>query len=139
MAIGERPPAGPRGAIGAAGEAAATERLRDLGWLVLGRNLRVGPDELDVVALEPGRPPTLVIVEVRSRTGSRFGAAAESVDDRKVARLYRATMALRRVGHPTIDPELTGLTSWRVDLVTMGRRQDGAWAVEGHLRGLAPP
>ena len=139
MAIGERSPAGPRGAIGAAGEAAATARLRDLGWLVLGRNLRVGQDELDVVALEPGRPPTLVIVEVRSRTGSRFGAAAESVDDRKVARLYRAAMALRRVGHPAIDPELTDLPSWRVDLVTMARLHDGAWAVEGHLRGLAPP
>jgi putative endonuclease len=139
MAIGERPPAGPRGIIGAAGEAAAADRLRDLGWTVLGRNLQLAETELDIVALEPGRRPTLVIVEVRSRTGSRFGGAAESVDRAKVARLYRAAMTLRRLGHAAISPEMTSLPSWRVDLVTMVRQTDGDWAVDGHLRGLSPP
>ncbi len=65
---------------------------------MLARNLRVGRDEIDIVALEPGSPPTLVVVEVRSRSRPGFGSAVETVDRRKVARLYRALAALPREG-----------------------------------------
>lgn len=133
-----RPPAGPRGSVGAAAEDAAAGHLRDLGWTVLARNLRLGPDELDIVALEPGRRPVLVIVEVRSRSGPAFGAAIESVDARKVARLYRAALRLRRGGHTALSPTRVPPSSWRVDLMAMRLRGDG-WQLERHLRGLAPP
>ena len=139
MATSERPPSGPRGLVGAAAEDAAAGHLAGLGWQILGRNLRLGEDELDIVALEPGRRATLVVVEVRSRSGTRFGSATESVDGRKVARLYRAALSLRRGGHPFIDLEIAGLPSWRVDLLAMARARDGGWDVEQHLRGLAPP
>lgn len=135
----DRPPAGPRGLVGAAAEDAAASYLGDLGWSIAGRNVRLGDDELDIVALEPGRRDTLVIVEVRSRSGTGFGAAVESIDARKVARLYRAALALRRGGHAGIELEFTALPSWRVDLVAMTRVGSGAWSVEQHLRGLAPP
>ena len=139
MAIGERPPAGPRGAIGAAAEDAAAEHLANLGWELLARNLRVERDELDIVALEPGRRPTVVVVEVRSRSQAAFGSAAESVDGAKVARLYRAALALRRGGYGLVELDLLGLPSWRVDLLSLQRTCDGGWAVRQHLRGLAPP
>ena len=132
-----RPPAGPRGQVGAAAEAAAVCHLSDKGWAILARNVRLGRDELDIVALEPGPPSCLVLVEVRSRSTAAFGSPRESVDARKVARLYRAGMALRRQGYPGLDRSIARLP-WRVDLLTLVRRA-GAWRVEVHVRGLETP
>ncbi len=134
-----RPPAGPRGAVGAAAEDAAAAHLHALGWSVLARNLRVGTVELDIVALEPGPRRTLVIVEVRSRSSPGFGAAIESVDGRKVLRLYRAALSLRRVGHPALALAEMAPVSWRVDLLTLRCAMGSGWSVEHHLRGLMPP
>ena len=139
MPTSERPPAGPRGIVGALAEDAAAEHLAGLGWTILARNLRVAVDEIDIVALEPARRPILVIVEVRSRSGARFGAAVESVDARKVSRLYRAALSLRQGGHRGLQLEMTGLPAWRVDLIGLRRGPGSSWTVESHLRGLAPP
>ena len=135
----QRTPAGPRGAIGAAAEAAAADDLRRRGWVVLGRNLRVGRDEIDILAREPGSPAVLVVLEVRARTRPGFGSPLESVDRRKVARLYRAAWALRRGGHPAVDAAELAHLRWRVDLLTLRRSASGEWRVEQHLRGLQPP
>jgi putative endonuclease len=133
----ERPPAGPRGRTGAAAETAAALHLTALGWVILGRNLRFGRDELDLLARTPKPVRELVAVEVRARSGPAFGDALESVDARKVARLYRSVAALRRVGHPSLGPGPLR-ESVRVDLVTLRRSRDG-WVVQFHLRGLEPP
>ncbi len=138
MLFDARPPAGPRGAIGAAAEEAAAAYLQRMGWTVLARNLQFGQDEVDIVAQEPGDVLMTVVVEVRSRTGVRFGTALESVDGRKVARLYRAAMTLRRRGHPAVPRALTATSDWRVDLLALQRTGRG-WVVETHLRGLSPP
>jgi Holliday junction resolvase-like predicted endonuclease len=139
MPSSQRAPAGPRGALGAAAETAVSTYLRDLGWTVLGRNLWVGRDEIDILAREPVPSDVLVVLEVRARSRPGFGAAVESVDGRKVARLYRAAWGLRRWGHPAVvAKDLVGVV-WRVDLVTVGRMADGSWQVERHLRGLQPP
>lgn len=132
-----RRPSGPRGIIGARAEDAAVRHLSALGWTILGRNERVGPDEIDIVALEPGDAMTLVLIEVRSRSGPRFGAATESLDRRKVARLYRAALALSR-GAGTFTVPGPPRPPWRVDLLALRRRGDG-WQVEAHVRGLTPP
>lgn len=131
-------PAGPRGRVGAAAEDAAAAHLMRAGWAVLARNLRLDRDEVDILACEGGPEGVLVVVEVRSASGRSFGSPLESVDRRKVWRLYRATMMLRREGHPALSPSLLRGRAWRVDLLTMRRGQDG-WTVEHHLRGLAPP
>ncbi len=133
-----RPPAGPRGRVGASAEDAAAAHLVRAGWAVLARNLHLDRDEVDILAREGGPGGVLVVVEVRSVSGRSFGSPLESVDRRKVARLYRATMTLRRAGHPTLSPSLLRGRAWRVDLLTMRRSPDG-WTVEHHLRGLAPP
>jgi putative endonuclease len=57
------------------------------GYVILGTNVRVGRDELDVVALD-GR--TLVIVEVRLRAADAAVDPFTSVTGPKVARLRRA-------------------------------------------------
>ena len=125
--------------MGAAAEDAAAVHLASLGWIVLARNVRIGTDEIDIIALEPAADGIIVVVEVRSRSGPRFGAAVESVDARKVARLYRAVGALRRGGHPALASFLHSTKAWRVDLLTLRRQPSGGWVIDGYVRGLTPP
>lgn len=68
------------------------------GWHILGRQVRVGRAELDLVATDPGPPGALVIVEVRWRSRRDFGLPEETVDGRKRARLHRAGFALLESG-----------------------------------------
>ncbi len=103
---------------------------------MLARNVRIGPDELDILARDPH--DILAVVEVRSRSGPSFGSGVESVDARKVNRLYRAAAALRRSGHPAMGPGPLP-RPLRVDLVTLRRDVRGSWQVAAHLRGLEPP
>jgi Holliday junction resolvase-like predicted endonuclease len=62
---------------------------------VLAKHLRVGRAELDLVAIDPGPPPALVVVEVRWRSRRDFGLPEETVDNRKRSRLHRAGFSLR--------------------------------------------
>ena len=59
------------------------------GWTVVGRQVHVGRAELDIVAIDPGPPEELVIVEVRWRRRRDFGLAEDTVDRRKRARLHQ--------------------------------------------------
>jgi putative endonuclease len=83
---------------GDAAEAAVAAHLVALGWHVLGAHVHVGRAEVDLVAVDPGPQPTLVIVEVRWRGRRDFGLPEETVDGRKRARLHRAGFALRELG-----------------------------------------
>jgi putative endonuclease len=69
--------------LGDDAEALVAERLADQGWTILARNIHVGRHELDLVAVDPGPTPRLVIVEVRLRSTRAFGLAEETVDFRK--------------------------------------------------------
>jgi putative endonuclease len=77
--------------LGDRAEDVVAERLAQAGWSILGRNVRVGRDELDLVAVDPGPPRALVVIEVRWRGSRGFGLAEETVDGRKRARIHRAT------------------------------------------------
>jgi Holliday junction resolvase-like predicted endonuclease len=68
------------------------------GWTVLARNVHVGRSELDIVAVDPGPPGRLVVVEVRWRRSRSFGLAEESFDARKRARLVRGIGRLLEAG-----------------------------------------
>src|SRR3954451_18118044 len=73
-----------------AGDAAETlvaDRLIEAGWTVMARNVHVGRHEIDLVAVDPGPPAALVIIEVRWRTGRDFGLPEETVDHRKRVRV----------------------------------------------------
>lgn len=83
---------------GDAAESLVVGRLEAAGWTILGRNVRVGRAELDIVGLDPGPPARLVIVEVRARSRRDFGLAEETVDHRKRARLRTALAVLRERG-----------------------------------------
>jgi len=57
------------------------------GLTIVGRNFRTRFGEIDLIARDGS---TLVFVEVRLRTSSRFGGAAESITTAKRARLVAA-------------------------------------------------
>ena len=97
MTVDVPPPDRTRTAAQLAGDAAETlvlARLVEAGWTVLARNVHVGRHELDVVAVDPGPPPALVIVEVRWRRSRGFGLAEETVDHRKRTRVRQAAYGL---------------------------------------------
>ena len=119
---------------GAFAEQQAVAYLEELGWRVVVRNVRLGRDEIDAVAVDPGPPRTLVVVEVRSVRTSAFGPPEERVDRAKVGRLYRAVAAL---GDALETDDRDRALPRRVDLVIVDRR---SWPTQiRHLRALEPP
>ena len=74
---------------GDAAERLVAERLVARGWRVLARNVHAGRSELDIVAVDPGPPARLVVVEVRCRCSRDFGGAEETFNYRKRANLRR--------------------------------------------------
>jgi Holliday junction resolvase-like predicted endonuclease len=73
--------------LGDAAERLVAERLTARGWRVLAMNVRAGRSELDIVAVDPGPPERLVVVEVRYRRSRGFGLPEETFDYRKRAQL----------------------------------------------------
>lgn len=119
---------------GALAEAEAAAYLEGLGWRVIARNLTVGRAEIDVLAVDPGPPATLVNVEVRGLRTAAFGTPEERVDRIKVGRLYRA---LAGIGRALESDHGVGQLPRRVDLVVVDRRS-GRTEIR-HLRALEPP
>ncbi|HEV8516205.1 MAG TPA: YraN family protein [Candidatus Limnocylindrales bacterium] len=124
---------------GRRGERLVADRLGAAGWTILGQGVRVGRDEIDLVAIDPGPPPTLVFVEVRSVATTRFGLPEESVDRAKVRHAYRAAMTLRATGRLPEGTPLPRLR-WRIDLVSVEDRpslgRDLGGPIIRHLREL---
>ncbi len=120
-----RPPS--RQLIGRRGEDAAAEHLLHQGYSVLERNWRCRWGELDIIACDG---PTLVVVEVKTRTGDRFGTPAEAVTPTKYRRL-------RRLAGLWLDEQPRGFAAVRFDVVAvlLDLRTD-ALAVT-HIRGIS--
>ena len=108
----------PAQVAGDAAEAAVAASLVTKGWRVLGSRVRVGRSELDLVAIDPGPPSALVIVEVRWRGRRDFGLPEETVDGRKRARLRAAAFTLREHGRLPDGSPLPNLPL-RFDLVVV--------------------
>ena len=75
-------------ALGISGENLACDALSRQGYAILARRYRTRIGEIDIVAMDG---PTLVFVEVKTRTSEEFGAPAEAVTRRKQRRIV--TMA----------------------------------------------
>jgi putative endonuclease len=85
---------------GARGESLAAAWLELSGHEVIGRNVRLGGVEVDLVARAGD---THVVVEVKLRGRADFGGAALAVDRTKRVRLMRAARALESSGNVRID------------------------------------
>jgi len=84
--------------LGDEAEQLVADRLAARGWQILARKVHAGRSELDIVAVDPGPPARLVVVEVRRRGSTAFGTAEETVDYRKQALLRRGVARLLESG-----------------------------------------
>lgn len=111
-------------ALGRFGEDLAARHLEGAGLEVVARNWRCSEGEIDIVARDGD---TLVVCEVKTRSGTAFGDPAEAVTADKATRLRR--LCLRYLA-----AEGLGWRDLRFDVVTVLRHPD-ADPVVTHLRG----
>jgi putative endonuclease len=119
---------------GDAAEDAVAAALAAAGWRVLGARVRVGRQELDLVGVDPGPPPALVVVEVRWRSSRAFGLPEETVDCVKLARLRRGAAALAARGTLGGGSALPSLPL-RIDVVAVEPGPGGRLRLRHH-RGV---
>jgi putative endonuclease len=111
--------------LGQQGEELAAKLLTEAGLSVIGRNWRCTLGEIDIVALD-GR--TLVICEVKTRSGVRFGTPIEAVTRPKAHRLRRLAVAWVRA-HGLVFDQI------RIDVIGVLRAPSGEFSLE-HVRGV---
>jgi Holliday junction resolvase-like predicted endonuclease len=104
--------------LGDTAERLVAERLTARGWRVLARNVHAGRSELDIVAVDPGPPPRLVVVEVRWRRSREFGLPEETLDHAKRTQLRRGVARLLDAGRLPDGSELPHLPA-AVDLAVV--------------------
>lgn len=123
--------------LGDAAEEQVAEQLAASGWTVLGRNLRFGRNEVDILAVDSGPPATLVVVEVRWRTSRAFGVGEETFDWRKRGHL-RAAVGRLLDSSALADGTALPRLPIRIDLVIVepGERS-GPLRVRHHRDALA--
>lgn len=73
--------------LGNEGEAAARRYLLEQGYAILYYNLRLGKDEIDIVAEHEGE---LIIVEVKTRATNSYGVPEDFITPHKEACMIRA-------------------------------------------------
>lgn len=114
--------------LGRAGEQRAVDLLVRDGYDVADRNWRCSDGEIDIVAV---RRDVVAVVEVKTRTSTRYGHPLEALDARKTDRLWRLAMMWAR-SHPDVSRG----RHMRVDAVAV-TGPDPATAEVEHLRGIS--
>jgi putative endonuclease len=106
-------------AFGELGERLAAVYLERIGWRILGKNIRTGRGELDIVAMDGDE---LVIVEVRSRRIGKLSPSETTVGPRKIRHLLKsARIYVERAAY---------LGNWRIDIVAVTVDASGNSRVE---------
>lgn len=101
--------------FGRQGEELAAEHLRSSGWAIVARNFRLGHKEVDIIAR---RERVVAFVEVKSRSGVRYGHPLEAVTAAKRREIARVAAAwISRHGRPG--------DVYRFDAVAILRSADG--------------
>lgn len=111
--------------LGRHGEQLAANFLTEAGLTVVDRNWRCKQGEIDIVAVS-GR--TLVICEVKTRSGLRFGTPIEAITRPKALRLRRLAV-LWVNAHGLIFDQI------RIDIVGILRGASGEFTIE-HVQGV---
>lgn len=112
-------------ALGRHGEQLAAEHLERSGLRILARNWRCSEGEIDIVAAERR---VLVVCEVKTRAGVRYGTPLEAITRAKQRRLRR--LAVRwLVANGVLFDEV------RIDVVGLTSDQAGGFTIE-HVRGV---
>jgi putative endonuclease len=111
--------------LGCRGEQLAVEYLERAGLRILDRNWRCETGELDIVALDQR---VLVVCEVKTRSGVRYGSPLEAVSRSKRTRLRRLAAAWLAAQELRFDDV-------RIDVIGLVRDGSGQFTLE-HVRGV---
>jgi putative endonuclease len=112
--------------LGDRAETLVAEHFEGQGWEIVGRNVRVGPYELDLVAIDQR---TAVVMEVRTRGPGAFTTAIGSIDAAKRRHLRAAGSRIWRNWFKK-RPEIDNL---RFDVAAVSFAQDGSVTIE-HIK-----
>lgn len=112
--------------IGEAGEEMAAAYLAEKGLKIVARRVRLKRGELDIVARN-GRE--WVFVEVKTRSSSHMGTAAEAMTGSKAKRMERAVLQY-------LEQHNLGDAPVRCDLVTVDFTPDGGADIEHYPGGI---
>lgn len=113
---------------GRRGERIAAEYLLLRGYRIVGRNVRAGRYEIDLVAFDGD---CLVFVEVRTRRSGDFGTAAETASVGKLRRMRKAAREYLAAGGG-----VSGAGEYRFDLVAIDLDRPGDSMTLEHIRGI---
>jgi len=111
------------------GEKKAERALKDKGYRILGRRVRLSSrDEIDLVARNDD---VLVFVEVKTRQSTQYGEPVSAVDREKRRVLSRAAVRyLKRLGYPDVN--------FRFDVVEVVGSTDMKHPVVRHIENVFP-
>ena len=120
--------------LGNSGEAVAAHALEKEGLTISVRNWRCPAGEIDIVAQEIApdysndgqEVPWLVVVEVRTRRGTRYGSALQSITPRKQRKL-------REVAQSYVQT-MNWTGPWRIDVVAVQLDGSGKLLEVEHIR-----
>ena len=106
--------------FGAMGEQIAARYVERLGWRIVGRNVRVGRGELDIVAIDGDE---LVVIEVRTRKIGKLSPSETTVGPNKIKTTLRSARNY-------VESVLSYDGNWRIDIVAVTVGGDGKSRVE---------
>ncbi|HEY2267477.1 MAG TPA: YraN family protein [Streptosporangiaceae bacterium] len=111
--------------LGREGEQAAADYLTERGFRILDRNWRCADGEIDIVAVERH---SLVVCEVKTRSGTRYGTPLEAVGRAKRNRLRRLAILWLNAHGVRFD-------QIRIDVLGLLYEGSGGFTIE-HVRGV---
>ena len=106
--------------FGAVGERLAAEHIESIGWRIIGRNVRVGRGELDIIAIDGDE---LVIVEVRTRRIGKISPSETTVGPNKLKSILKCARTY-------VERILSYDGNWRIDIAAVTMDVNGAYSVE---------
>ena len=89
---------------GALGEQTAVDYLRQNGFMIVERNLRIGRSEIDIIA---SRYDELHFVEVKTRKADSMTAPEEALTEQKLRAMRRAASAYMAQHHTMLEPRFS--------------------------------
>ncbi|WP_283134224.1 YraN family protein [Rhizohabitans arisaemae] len=111
--------------LGKLGEQLAADYLRDVGLQIIDRNWRCRAGEIDIVARDGD---VLVVVEVKTRSGTSHGTPLGAVSAKKALRL-------RRLAAHWLGAQYEWFRSVRIDVLAVQRVADGRMSIK-HVPGV---
>lgn len=113
------------------GEELAVEFLRKKGYKIIDRNFRRGYGEIDIVAIENlGKEKTLIFVEVKTRSSTKFGSPLEAIPFWKIKSLVRTAQFYKLI-HSNLPDSL------RIDAVAVTLSKNNSVENIEHVKNIS--